>query len=144
MDQFGYVILDRGGRLTAARSLDEMQQLLADGKIPVWLPSALAIPASDIPASWDITSDSLAAWLAGKLGAEALILIKQTDAFSERDDVDSLMARGVIDAGFAGMLPAGIDFRLAGPQDAVQAGAKLVAGRLPGVRIAEAAMQRAG
>ena len=26
---------------------------------------SLAIPASDIPASWDITSDSLAAWLAG-------------------------------------------------------------------------------
>jgi dihydroneopterin aldolase len=144
MDQFGHVILDRDERLAAARLLDEMEQLLAWGKIPVWLPSALAIPAPDIPASWDITSDSLAAWLAGKLDAEMLLLIKQTSAFSSGDDIDTLMAKGIVDAGFASMLPTGVDFRVAGPQDVAAAGAMLATGRLPGVRIAEAGMQRAG
>ncbi|MDW6026422.1 dihydroneopterin aldolase [Mesorhizobium sp. BAC0120] len=144
IDQFGHVILDRDERLAAARSLDEMEQLLAWGKIPVWLPSELAIPAPDIPVSWDVTSDSLAAWLAGKLGAGALLLIKQTRAFSRGDDVDTLTAKGIVDAGFAGMLPTGIDFLVAGPQDVATAGAMLAAGRLPGVRIAEAGMQRAG
>ena len=61
MDQFGHVILDRHERLAPARSLDEIEHALTDGKIPVWLPSSMAIPAPDIPCSWDITSDSLAA-----------------------------------------------------------------------------------
>jgi aspartokinase-like uncharacterized kinase len=144
MDQFGHVILDRQERLVPARSLDEIEYALADRRIPVWLPSAIAIPAPDIPASWDITSDSLAAWLAGQLGAEALLLIKQTAAFSDRDDVRSLMARGIVDAAFASMLPAGIDFRLAGPADATTAGAALSSGQLPGIRVQAADTAMAG
>jgi aspartokinase-like uncharacterized kinase len=139
MDQFGHVVLDRHERLAPARSLQDMVRALAVGKIPVWLPSSLAIPAPDIPASWDITSDSLAAWLAGKLGADALLLIKQTDAFSGNDTIDSLAARGVVDAGFAAMLPADVDFHVAGPQDTTTAIAILSSGQLPGMRIRPAA-----
>ena len=123
MDQFAQIVLDRQERLVPARSLDEIEHAQQDGKIPVWLPSALAIPAPDIRACWDITSDSLAAWIAGKLGAEALLLIKQTSAFTGDDDVDSLTARGIVDAGLAGMLPPGVDLHLAGPDDAAAAAA---------------------
>jgi len=140
MDQFGHVILDRHKRLAPARSLEEIGQALEDGKIPVWLPSALAIPAPDIRASWDITSDALAAWLAGRLSAEALLLIKQTSAFSDRDDIDSLTARGIVDVGFAAMLPDGVDFHLAGPDDAANARAVLSSGELPGTRMQLAEM----
>ncbi len=135
MDQFGHVILDRDDRLTPARSLQEMDRALAAGKTPVWLPSLLAIPASDIPASWDITSDSLAAWLAGQLRADALLLVKQTGAFSSADDVASLTARGIVDAGFDAMLPGAVDLYLAGPHDAATARAAMSAGKLPGTRI---------
>jgi dihydroneopterin aldolase len=136
MEQFGQVILDRHERLVPARSLEEMVRAWAEGKVPVWLPSSLALPAPDIPASWDMTSDSLAAWLAGKLGAKALLLIKQTGAFFGSDTIDSLTARGVVDAGFAAMLPDGVDVHLAGPKDAAEAGALLAAGNLPGIAIA--------
>ncbi|RWP03602.1 MAG: hypothetical protein EOQ98_01030 [Mesorhizobium sp.] len=136
MEQFGQVILDRHERLVPARSLDEMVRALDEGKVPVWLPSSLALPAPDIPASWDMTSDSLAAWLAGKLGAKALLLIKQTGAFFGSDTIDGLTARGIVDAGFAAMLPNGVDFHLAGPKDAAEAGALLASGNLPGIAIA--------
>ncbi|MCF6119471.1 dihydroneopterin aldolase [Mesorhizobium muleiense] len=136
MEQFAQVILDRDERLAPARSLEEMGRALEAGKIPVWLPSSLALPAPDIPASWDVTSDSLAAWLAGKLGANALLLIKQTGAFSGSDTIDSLAVRGIVDAGFAAMLPDGVDVHLAGPKDAAEAGALLAAGNLPGIAIA--------
>ncbi|RWN69294.1 MAG: hypothetical protein EOR99_05050 [Mesorhizobium sp.] len=136
MEQFGQVILDRHERLVPARSLDEMVRALDEGKVPVWLPSSLALPAPDIPASWDMTSDSLAAWLAGKLGAKALLLIKQTGAFFGSDTIDGLTARGIVDAGFAAMLPDGVDFHLAGPKDAAAAGALLASGNLPGIAIA--------
>jgi aspartokinase-like uncharacterized kinase len=135
MDQFGHVILDRDDRLAPARSEEELELALADGRTAVWLPSSLAIPAPDIPASWDITSDALAAWLAGKLGADALLLVKQTNAFSSTDDIDSLTARGIVDAGFADMLPPGIDLRLACPRDAAAAGSMLSLGKLPGTPI---------
>lgn len=135
MDQFAYVILDRHQRLLPARSLEQIGSAIDEGKIPVWLPSSLALPAPDIRASWDITSDALAAWLAGKLGADALLLIKQTGAFSDHDDIDSLTGKGIVDAGFAAMLPIDIDFYLAGPEDAATAQATLSSGKLPGRRM---------
>lgn len=144
MEQFGQIILDRDERLAPARSLEEMARASDAGKVPVWLPSSLALSAPDIPVSWDITSDSLAAWLTGKLGAKALLLIKQTGAFFGSDTIDSLAARGIVDAGFPAMLPDGVDFHLAGPKDAAGAGALLAAGNLPGVAIAARPARKAG
>lgn len=135
MDQFGHVILDRDGRLAPARSMEELEGALANRRIAVWLPSSLAIPAPDIPASWDITSDSLAAWLAGRLDADTLLLIKQTSVLSSADDIAGLTARGIVDAAFRDMLTERVDLYLAGPHDAAAAGAMLSSGRLPGTLI---------
>lgn len=135
MDQFGHVILDHGRNLVPAWSLEDIEHALRDCKIPVWLPSALTIAAPDISASWDVTSDALAAWLAGKLGADGLLLVKQSREFSERDDIAGLTDRGILDPAFAAMLPAGIELRLAGPLDAARAATILSEGRLPGIRI---------
>lgn len=146
MEQFGHVILDRNDRLVAARSLEDMDRALAGGKIPVWLPSSLALSAGDIPETWDVTSDALAAWFAGRLGADALLLVKQTTVFSSAEDVASLTARGIVDAALEAMLPPGIEFRLAGPDDVATARAALSSGWLPGTRMARSAPQarRAG
>jgi dihydroneopterin aldolase len=144
MEQFAHLILDEQPvadgrpRLVGARSLPEMQAALAAGRIPVWLPSCMALEAHDIRESWDVTSDSLAAWLAGKLTAQTLLLIKQSGDFSEGDTVGSLMQRGILDAGFAGMLPQGVELRLAGPADAPGAARTLASGGLPGVAIRSA------
>lgn len=146
MDAFGYAVLDGEARMAPAHSLDDVTRVLGEEKIPVWLPSSTTIRAPDIPASWDITSDSLAAWLVGRLHAEALLLIKQTQAFSAEDSVSDLMARGVVDPAFAAMLPGGIGLYLAGPADAAGAGRALAAGTLPGTRIRSAVgpLRRAG
>jgi aspartokinase-like uncharacterized kinase len=136
MDQFGYVILDREERLVSARSLDDLQCALQGGRNPVWLPSSATIPEPDIPASWEVTSDSIAAWLAGRIGADALLLIKQTATIPDATGIDGLTAGGVIDAGLSAMLPAGIELYLAGPHDAAGAGNMLFSGTLPGARIA--------
>ncbi len=142
MDQFGHVILDGQERFAPAHSLDELEHALEAGRIPVWLPSRLSLAAPDIRASWDVTSDSLAAWLAGKLGAEALLLIKQSNDFSAADDIHSLTAREIVDAGFSAMLPEGVDLFLASSRDAETAGTMLAAGRLPGMGILAVAGQK--
>lgn len=145
MEQIAHLVLDqqpvvdgRSPRLVGARSLPEMGAALTAGRIPVWLPSCMALAADDIRESWDITSDSLAAWLAGKLDAKTLLLIKQSSDFSDRDTVDRLMQRGILDAGFAEILPEGVELRLAGPNDAPAAASTLASGRLPGVAIKSA------
>ncbi len=45
-------------------------------KIVIWSPDIIELDNAGISASWDITSDSLAAWLAKTLSATELVLIK--------------------------------------------------------------------
>ncbi|WP_274628860.1 dihydroneopterin aldolase [Arvimicrobium flavum] len=144
MDQFGHVILDRHARFVASRSLADMDRATAGERIPVWLPSSLALAQADIAASWRVTSDSLAAWLAGQVRADTLLLVKQTRRFEEEDDLHDLTARGIVDAAFAAMLPRGVELWLAGPDDAASAGTALASGTLPGLRLRAARMRRAG
>ena len=41
------------------------------------LPAALPLDA--LPASWEVTSDSIAAWVADQVGAGRLVLVKEVD-----------------------------------------------------------------
>jgi len=67
----------------------------------IWSPSAAELDNAGIPASWDITSDSLAAWLAGRLEADQLLLVKSAVVANDAT-LPELQAHGIIDAGFLG------------------------------------------
>jgi aspartokinase-like uncharacterized kinase len=47
-----------------------------DGGVAVLLPAALLAERDPLPASWRVTSDSIAAWVAGASGAGRLVLVK--------------------------------------------------------------------
>jgi 5-(aminomethyl)-3-furanmethanol phosphate kinase len=53
-----------------------------------------------IAASWDITSDSLAAWLAGKLRARRLVLVKSVAFAGDGVTAAHLARRGIVDRAF--------------------------------------------
>lgn len=59
----------------------------------------------ELPRSWDVTSDSLAAWLAGRLGCDELWLLKSCPAPSADDPGDA------VDPLFRSTLPPGITVR---------------------------------
>ena len=67
------------------------------GRVPVLAPSRWLRDADPLPHSWDVTSDSLAAWIAGVVGARRLVLIKPPGASGQ-----------VVDAYFSGTLPASV------------------------------------
>jgi aspartokinase-like uncharacterized kinase len=138
MDQFGLMLCDVNKRFVPARSRDDMVEAIARGHIPVWLPSVMTRGRGDIPQSWDVTSDSLAAWLAGQLQADALLLIKQTRNIRVEDDAVSLSQRGIVDPCFPSMLPSGVAFYVSGPGDLAGAAEVLTRGELPGIRIGQA------
>ncbi len=68
-------------------------------KIIIWSPDLDELNQAGIPASWDITSDSLAAWLAKMLLADELILIKSAVIDTELS-LAELSTHGIIDKGF--------------------------------------------
>ena len=68
---------------------------------PVWAPERMALAASDLPASWDVTSDGLAAWLAARTGAARLVVVKSCQVPEEmRGKALALAAAGLVDSCF--------------------------------------------
>ena len=75
MAQFGAALtsLNPALRLTASRAA--IRRALKDARFPSGRRRPMARAAA-LPETWDLTSDSLAAWLAGALGAGRLVLVK--------------------------------------------------------------------
>jgi len=65
----------------------------------IWLPDWRELDQANVPASWDITSDSLAAWLAGRLNAGRLLLIKAGE-FEPSASLPALQQQGLLDQAF--------------------------------------------
>lgn len=76
MEQYGLMLCDLEPGLVPVKTLENINSTVAQGRTPVWLPSEMCRNAPDISENWSVTSDSLAAWLAIKLAAESLTLIK--------------------------------------------------------------------
>src|SRR5277367_1505629 len=75
MAQFGCALTNLNPALRLTASHSAILRVLKEGKVPVWSPEPMARAAA-LPETWDLTSDSLAAWLAGVLGADHLLLVK--------------------------------------------------------------------
>jgi aspartokinase-like uncharacterized kinase len=79
-------------RAAAQEDLDKATAL-------VWNPALLRDGHPDIPETWDVTSDSLALWLATRMDAPACILVKSADAPAGASPED-LVRSGLCDAAF--------------------------------------------
>ena len=67
--------------------------------VAVWSANIKELDAAGVANSWDITSDSLAAWLAAHLQASALIVVKAADIDPAATTLH-LQQQGIVDAGF--------------------------------------------
>jgi aspartokinase-like uncharacterized kinase len=102
MDQYAHVL---AGRIPGAVLVEEPGALpcaAAAGRTAVLAPSRWMRSADVLPHSWDVTSDSVAAFVAGALDAARLILVKPTDADNS------------VDAYFASALPTGMVWSVMG------------------------------
>jgi aspartokinase-like uncharacterized kinase len=80
MDVFAELLASRLTRGRLVTSLAEANEAAREGLIPVLAPFRWLREADPLPHSWDVTSDSIAAWLATVIGAGQLILLKPTGA----------------------------------------------------------------
>lgn len=94
MDQYAHLLVSRNPRLVLTESLGALDAAIAEERVPVLAPYRLLRDADPLPHSWDVTSDSLGAWLAGHLGARRLVLVKPPGARG-KDVVDSYLTRAL-------------------------------------------------
>jgi 5-(aminomethyl)-3-furanmethanol phosphate kinase len=135
MEQYGCAIASLHEALSLADSVEALRHDLARDRVPVWLPTQIALSAADIPPSWDVTSDSLAAWLAGKIGAERLLLVKHVESAPRTVRAADLVERNIVDRAFTNFLASsGVPGFILGPKDHVSVG-RLLGGEPVGIRI---------
>jgi len=76
MAQFAMLMRGACEPLVPADSISAIERVARSGRVALWLPFEVLRSQADALTSWDVTSDSLAAWLADRLHAERLVLVK--------------------------------------------------------------------
>lgn len=108
MDQYAVLLAS----LAAEAALVRGRRDVVRGRLNVLAPSSWLARADPLPHSWDVTSDSIAAWVARTLRAKMLVLLKDVDGLFDRDPRGPAPARlrpraargrvnGVVDGYFA-------------------------------------------
>ena len=69
MEQYGLMLSAMHDDLEPTYSMAEILCALDADKIPVWMPTEMILADNRLQRSWNITSDSLSAWLVRAIGA---------------------------------------------------------------------------
>ncbi len=117
MQQMALMFKGLKAEFTIATNSAEIHGLSNSGKTVIWLPDIKELDNAGVAASWDITSDSLSAWLAHTVSASELILIKS--AFIDPGfSMQQLAELNVVDKAFCGFVAeAAFRIRIVNAQD---------------------------
>jgi 5-(aminomethyl)-3-furanmethanol phosphate kinase len=106
MEQFGWLLSEL---IPGAERCADPARVPA-GRTGVLLPAALALDS--LPASWQVTSDSIAAWVAGQAGAGRLVLVKEVDGLFATWPAHGKPIARMTAAELGALAPAGVDEHL--------------------------------
>lgn len=99
MTQYGLMMQGVLPDLVIASSEAKIRRALRDGRVAVWVPTALMRDTPDAMSNWDTTSDSLAAWLSTMLNAERLMVVKSCPIEPD-EPLETFAQNGVVDRRF--------------------------------------------
>ena len=80
MEQYAYLLKSVAPDLSLTDSIESIEEAVNLNKVPVWLPFKMIDTCQDISSNWNVTSDSLALWLARRLNADHMMLVKSLNA----------------------------------------------------------------
>jgi aspartokinase-like uncharacterized kinase len=101
MGRYGSILAGmRPGHIVPAADVDAIGNAINAGRVPVWIPYDMVVADSSMPENWDVTSDSLSAWLAHRLGATLLVLVKSIISPDPELGSREMMRRGWVDGCF--------------------------------------------
>ena len=85
MEQYGFLLSDLMPNSFAVNRLEEVKKVLDLGKLPVFLPSNLLLSEDPLENSWNVTSDSIAVYIAGRLQVRKVLLVTDVDGVYTSD-----------------------------------------------------------
>jgi len=95
--------MDQFGEMLAAEGLETTTRIAPPKKTAVLLPYCALRRYDPLPHSWDVTSDTIAAWVAKKTGCDLLVL-KSVDGIetggSRADSIDHTVTTDTVDPCF--------------------------------------------
>ncbi|MBL1140777.1 MAG: uridylate kinase [Proteobacteria bacterium] len=100
MSQFGYLLTSMNPQINVVSNFHDLSSNLGKQSPLLWMPLSLCDDDSEIESSWDFTSDSIALWLAIKLDAGKLILVKSKSLNNDRSLIINHINNNDIDQGF--------------------------------------------
>lgn len=100
MQQMALLFKSINNSFIIADTVFAVQQAWHKHAVVIWSPGIKELYASSVKASWDVSSDSLAAWLANQLNIQELILVKSA-VIPLSYNIQALQKQGVIDKAFA-------------------------------------------
>ena len=103
-EKYGLYLTQQYPNLVPAAGFREVHECLRAGKVPVWMACSVVAKEPGVPASWDVTSDSLAAWCSARLAATDLVLVKSVPVLPPRMAMSDMCASGIVDHAFAGFV----------------------------------------
>ena len=107
MDQYAHLLAACVPRARLVERETEIGAALEAGALPVLAPVRWLRDADPLPHAWTVTSDSIAAWLAGVLGARRLVLVKPA----------AMPLDEAVDEYFLHALPGGVQAIVLGARD---------------------------
>jgi aspartokinase-like uncharacterized kinase len=146
MDQGACLLADCLPDAVLTQDLATAAQVAAAGRAAILAPSNLLRQIDPLPHSWQVTSDSLAAWLAGYAGIELLVLLKDVAGVFADQQQSQLLPEltkaelahfQVVDSYFSETLPANLDCWLLDGQRPERLLALLAKRRTLGTRITQ-------
>jgi aspartokinase-like uncharacterized kinase len=142
MDQHAHLLR---GLLPTARLThgpEEIAQVLAEGLLPVLSPFRWLHAADPLPHGWQVTSDSIAAWVAARLGARRLVLLKSIPGVPGPDGdmlaevpVQSASLAGIVDEHFPQAVEPGLECWVVSGREPERLAELLRQGRTRGTRL---------
>jgi aspartokinase-like uncharacterized kinase len=86
MDQYGWMLASQGMKTTSRLERPKKSRIL--------LPYCSLRRYDPLPHSWDVTSDTIAAWVAGQLGGD-LLMLKSVDGITTEGELVTRIEKNV-------------------------------------------------
>jgi len=85
MDQYGFFLSNLSENAVTISYIDNAKELASTYKLVIILPFQILYEQDPLNHSWDVTSDSIAAYIASSTNAESLILLKDVEGIFKHD-----------------------------------------------------------
>lgn len=102
MQQYGHMMIGINPQLTLEKSCHTILSNLEQHKTLVWAPYDEVLAAKELDKNWQTTSDSLALWLATKISANHLCIVKSAEIAGK--SLKQLIEQEVVDNNFETLL----------------------------------------